>query len=83
MSVPQYVLYTEIVYARRAIVQLRFGENLNRPFIDVCISNIIYYMVVLYRCIMYIVYYNILGLIYTLKSVRLPITEKIMMTRKL
>jgi len=82
MSEPQYTLYTEIVYACRAIVQLRFGENLNRPFMDVCISNVItYYMVVLYRRI---VYYTILGLIYTLKSVRLPITEKnIMMTREL
>jgi len=57
MSEPQYnILYTEIVYARRAIVQLRFGENLNRPFMDVCISNIIiYYMVVLYRRIVYII----------------------------
>lgn len=48
MSVPQYVLYTEIVYVRRVIVQLRFGENLNRPSMDACISNnIIHYMVVL------------------------------------
>lgn len=65
-------------------MQLRFGENLNRPFMDVCVSNILYCMdvVVLYRH-MDVGAYNVLGRIYTLQSVRLPITEKNMMTREL
>jgi len=83
MSEPRYILYTEIVYARRAIVQLRFGENLNRPFMDVRCVYFKYYVSHGSIVSAYIVHYNILGLIYTLKSVRLPITEKNMMTREL